>query len=70
MKVAELIGRLGRAVDIEFRDRNNKFICETRSTSKGIDPYLVHDIFEWYPAIAITNIFICILLEDKSGGAE
>ena len=70
MKVGELIERLGRAVDIEFRDSNDKYICDTRSTSKGIDPYLMHDIFEWYPNMTLANTFICILLEDKSGGAE
>ena len=68
MKVAELIERLSRPVNIVFRDRNNNFICETRSTSKGIDPYLEHSIFEWYPFMTISNTLICILLYDKDGG--
>lgn len=70
MKVAELIKRLSRAVNIEFRDKDNNFICQTKSTSKGIDPYLEYNIFEWYPVMSIASTYICILLEDKGGGTE
>ena len=70
MKVAEFIERLSRAVHIEFRDRDNSFICQTKSTSKGVEPYLEHNIFEWYPVMSIASTYICILFEDKSGGAE
>lgn len=68
MKVAELIGRLSRSFNIEFRDSNDKYICDTKSTSKGIEPYLEYDVLKWYPAMTISNTFICILLEDKDGG--
>ncbi len=70
MKVAELIDGLCRSVNIEFRDRNNKFICNTRSTSKGIEPYLWRDVFKWSPDMTYMNTFLCILLDDKSGDAE
>lgn len=68
MKVAELIERLSRTVDIKFRDSKDKYICDTRSTSKGIEPYLEYDVLKWYPAMTVMNMFICILLEDKDGG--
>lgn len=70
MKVAEFIKRLSRAVNIEFRDKDNNFICQTKSTSKGVEPYLEYNIFEWYPVMSIASTFICILLEDESRGAE
>lgn len=68
MKVVELIESLSRPVNIEFRDSNDKYICDTRSTSKGIDPYLSHNVLKWYPNMTAMNTFICILLEDKDGG--
>ena len=68
MKVAEMIERLGRAVDIEFRDSNDKYICDTKSISKGVEPYLEHNVLKWYPGMTAMNTFICILIEDKSGG--
>lgn len=70
MKVKEMLGCLKRSVNVEFRNKNDMFICHTESDCEGVLPYMDRSVFEWIPSCNIGDRKIFVWLEDESEGEE
>lgn len=55
MKFKEMIDTLNQCYTVAIRDEENENVCNTRTDSKGIIPYLDKDVIKWFPDGTILN---------------
>lgn len=55
MKFKEMIDTLNQGYTVAIRDEENENVCNTRTDSKGIIPYLDKDVIMWFPDGTIYN---------------
>lgn len=55
MKFKEMIDTLNQGYTVAIRDEENENVCNTRTDSKGIIPYLDKDVTRWFPEGTLLN---------------
>ena len=55
MKFKEMIDTLSQGYTVSIRDEENENVCNTRTNSKGIIPYLDKDVIKWFPDGTMSN---------------
>ena len=50
-----MIDTLNQGYNVAIRDEENENVCNTRTDSKGIIPYLDKDVIKWFPDDTILN---------------
>jgi hypothetical protein len=55
MKFKEMTDTLTQGYSVAIRDEENENVCNTRTDSKGIIPYLDKDVIKWFPSGTIVN---------------
>ena len=69
MIVKEMLEKLRIPVTIEFRDRENNFVCLTQSNVDGVKPYENRKVSEWFvfskQLRTTEKLDICISMEDE-----
>lgn len=55
MKFKEMIDTLSQGYTVAIRDEENENVCNTRTDSKGIIPYLDKDVIKWFPDGTMLN---------------
>jgi hypothetical protein len=55
MKFKEMTDTLIQGYSVAIRDEENENVCNTRTDSKGIIPYLDKDVTRWFPEGTLLN---------------